>query len=359
MKTKSDSAGALRSAKSALARRDAKRSGMPLYVVSALAVSAILGASALVNRQLAKRTERKNPPRGRFVETRGARLHVVERGQGEALVLLHGNGVTVEDLEASGLLALATTRYRVVAIDRPGFGHSTRSSGSVWTDEEQAKAIAEALTAIGVPRAIVFGHSWGCTVAMALALNHPERVSALVLASGYYYPSARTDAAASAMQSIPVLGHVIRHAISPWLARATWPLLVRKLFSPAPAPSKFDAFPKDMAFRPSQLGASAADAALMVPDAALQSRRYGELKMPVVVIAGEGDRVVDFDDQSARLHANLPQSTLHRVLGAGHMIHYSATDEVMAAIDEAAAKTTTKASVADGSAAVIRKEAAF
>jgi pimeloyl-ACP methyl ester carboxylesterase len=91
-----------------------------------------------------------------------------------------------------------------------------------------------------------------------------------------------------------------------------------------------------MTFRPSQLRASAADAALMVPDAFARAGRYGELKMPVAIIAGEDDRLIDIDDQSGRLHADLLQSTLHRVSGAGHMVHQTATADVMAAIDEVA-----------------------
>jgi pimeloyl-ACP methyl ester carboxylesterase len=59
--------------------------------------------------------------------------------------------------------------------------------------------------------------------------------------------------------------------------------------------------------------------------------------MPVAIIAGEEDRVVDIDKQSARLHREVPQSTLRRIRGVGHMVHQSATEAVMAAIEEAAA----------------------
>ena len=51
-----------------------------------------LTISALVNRLMAKKAERNNPPIGKFVDVGGVRLHYVERGHGEALVLLHGNG---------------------------------------------------------------------------------------------------------------------------------------------------------------------------------------------------------------------------------------------------------------------------
>jgi pimeloyl-ACP methyl ester carboxylesterase len=74
----------------------------------------------------------------------------------------------------------------------------------------------------------------------------------------------------------------------------------------------------------------------MIPDAFALSKRYADLKMPVVIVAGQEDRLIDIDKQSARLHADVTHSTLHRVPGAGHMVHQTATDAVMAAVDEAA-----------------------
>ena len=60
------------------------------------------------------------------------------------------------------------------------------------------------------------------------------------------------------------------------------------------------------------------------------------MKMPVVIIAGEQDRLIDVNEQSARFHREIPKSTLDCVAGVGHMVHQSATDAVMAAINEAA-----------------------
>ena len=74
----------------------------------------------------------------------------------------------------------------------------------------------------------------------------------------------------------------------------------------------------------------------MIPDALALRSRYADLKMPVVIIAGEKDRLIDIDKQSARLHGDVAQSKLHRVPRAGHMVHQTATDAVMVAIDEAA-----------------------
>ena len=78
-----------------VSRFDVRAVGARPYIAGAFVAAAVLGVSALVNRRLAKKAERDNPPRGRFIWVRGVRLHVVERGHGEPLVLLHGNGSMV------------------------------------------------------------------------------------------------------------------------------------------------------------------------------------------------------------------------------------------------------------------------
>jgi pimeloyl-ACP methyl ester carboxylesterase len=115
-----------------------------------------------------------------------------------------------------------------------------------------------------------------------------------------------------------------------------WPLLMAKIFGPQSMPKKFEGFPKGMALRPSQIRASAAESALMIPDAFHYRDEYANLKMPLVIVAGNEDRLVDIDAQSARLHRDVPQSRFHRVPGTGHMIHQTATGVVMSAVDEVA-----------------------
>lgn len=308
--------------------------GLSLSVAAAVAAGA-LAAAALLNRHLAKKAENDNPPAGQFIEVDGARLHYVERGSGEPLVLLHGNGSMIQDFESSGLVDLAAKSYRVIVIDRPGFGYSSRPRNMVWTPDAQAELIRRALDRLGVSQAIVLGHSWGASVAVALALKFPQLVRGLVLASGYYYPTPRADVVAMSVPAIPLVGEVIGHTISPLVSRLIWPLMIAKMFGPKSPPTKFEQFPKEMALRPSQIRASAAESALMIPDAFHFDDRYGELGMPVVIIAGQDDRLIDIE-QSARLHSDVPRSAFHRLAGNGHMIHQTATNEVMAGIDEVA-----------------------
>ena len=125
----------------------------------------------------------------------------------------------------------------------------------------------------------------------------------------------------------------MRHTISPLASRLLWPLLMRKIFGPAPVPRKFARFPSEMAVRPSQLRASAEESLLMIPDAFSYQGTYANLPMPVVIIAGDKDRLVDTDKQSQRLHREVKHSLFIRVRDAGHMVHQTATAAVMSAID--------------------------
>jgi pimeloyl-ACP methyl ester carboxylesterase len=303
------------------------------YAAAALVAAAALAASAVVNRGLARKAERDNPPAGRFLEIDGVRLHYVERGAGDPVVLLHGNGSMVQDFETSGLMHSLAQRHRVVAFDRPGFGHSDRPRSRIWTAEAQANLLQRALAVLGIRRAIVLGHSWGASVAVALAIAHPDTVKGLVLASGYYYPTARADVLLVSGPAIPVLGDVARYTVSPIIGRLLWRKALARIFGPNHVPRKFAGFPKEMALRPSQIRAAAEETAITIPQAMRLRRGYRGLTMPVVIVAGGADRIVDFGRQSARLHAELPGSELMCVAQNGHMVHQTATDWVAQAIE--------------------------
>jgi pimeloyl-ACP methyl ester carboxylesterase len=301
----------------------------------ALAAVGALVAAAFVVRSKTRQAERAYPPTGRFIEIDGVRLHYVERGEGSPVVLLHGNGSMVEDFAGSGVLDRAATDYRVIAFDRPGFGHSERPRNRIWTPVAQARLLHRALQQLGVEQPIVVGHSWGTLVALAMALEFPTYVRSLVLLSGYYYPSVRLDVVLVSPPAIPVIGDLMRFTVSPLLGRAIWPLAVKKIFSPAAVSPRFAAFPVWMALRPSQLRAAAAESAMMVPAAMTLCKRYRDLTMPIVILAGAGDRIVDARNNSWRLHDELPQSVLRLAAGGGHMIHYLVPDEVLDAINTA------------------------
>lgn len=288
-----------------------------------------LGALALINRAVAAASERRHPPRGRFIAVDGVRLHYLDRGAGPPIVLLHGNGAMAEDWEASTVFARLEGDHRVIAFDRPGFGYTPRTHDRIWTASRQAELIAAAMRLLDLGPAIVVGHSWGSIVACELALQWPAQVRRLVLLSGFYYPQARMDVAVMGPTAMPVLGDLIANTISPplgWLLRRK---VFRALFAPAPVTARFNArFPVGLSLRPKQIRAVAKDTELMIPAATMLEGRRAELAMPVAIMAAPGDMVVDFSRHSGRLHADIPGSDLHRVEGAGHMIHHTAPAEV-------------------------------
>jgi pimeloyl-ACP methyl ester carboxylesterase len=311
--------------------RPSRRGRANSVIGGALLASAVaLGAAALFTRVRARKAERAHPPRGRFIEIDGVRIHYLERGDGPVVVLLHGNGAMVEDYEISGVLDLAARDHRVIAFDRPGFGYTDRPCRQLWTHTAQAELLHRAFTELGIKRPIVVGHSWGTLVALALALEHPTDVGGLVLLSGYYFPTTRADVVLLSPPAIPIVGDVMRYTISPLIGRLSAPKLIRKIFSPAPVTGRFAAeFPIELMLRPSQIRASAADTALMIPAATAISERLGELAMPIAIMAGEEDEIVDVARQSGRLHKELPASELRLVRGAGHMVHHMSPSEVV------------------------------
>jgi pimeloyl-ACP methyl ester carboxylesterase len=198
-------------------------------ITTVAAAAGLLAATAVVNRQLAQKAQRDNPPKGHFIEVDGVRLHYVERGKGRPLVLFHGNGSMIQDFESSGLIDLAAKNYRVIVFDRPGFGHTSRPRDVVWTPEAQADLFANALDRLNVQQAIVLGHSWGASVAVALAIKRPA-LSRPCTRVRILFPTARTDVLALSVPAIPGLRDIFSFTISP-VVRLMWPALLRKMFA--------------------------------------------------------------------------------------------------------------------------------
>jgi pimeloyl-ACP methyl ester carboxylesterase len=304
---------------------------------------ALAGAAFIVNRRSAA-AECSHPPVGSFVTSEGVRLHYVERGNGAPVVFLHGNGVMLEDMLISGVVDQTARFCRAIAFDRPGFGYSERPRGQSWNAAAQAALLPRAFALLGIDRPIVVGHSLGTMVALALALDHPQHVSGLVLASGYYYPTARTDVVLFSPPAIPLLGDAFCYTVAPLIGEAMAPRMFKKMFAPQPVPPRFEEeFPVGLILRPSQIRASSEDASNMITDAKALSQRYGELSCPVGILAGNSDGVVNYQEQALRFHDELPASTLDIFAGAGHMIHHADPDRVVRTIRGLGVDSATRA----------------
>lgn len=276
----------------------------------------------------------EGPAPGRFVEVDGVRVHYIARGKGRPVVLIHGNGTMAEDFVLCGLLDRLAARYRVIAVDRPGFGHSPRPRHRLWTAAVQAGFLDRVLARLKVENPLVVGHSWGTLVALALATGGSRELRGLVLLSGYFYPSRRADVTLSAPLALPGFGDAARSLIPRAMGRALAAQSFRHVFRPQPVPARFTArFPVEIATGATQMRAATEDAATMNNAAAVMEHRYRRLRMPVAILAGDADAVVEAEEQSVRLHGEIAGSTLKRLPGIGHMTHYAARLQVERAID--------------------------
>ena len=321
---------------------------LPRGAKALVAGAAALAVAAWYVSARVRRADRRQPPQGRFVDIDGTRLHYAIRGEGPAVVLVHGNGSMIDELDSSGLVDLLAQHYRVVVFDRPGFGYSERRRDRRWTPQAQAALLSFALERIGIGRATIVGHSWGALVALALALDHPDRARGLVLVSGYYYPTFRPDAIALSAPAWPVVGRLLRHTTSPLFARLAWPGLLRLLFGPPETPGRFRALSPWRFLKPSRLLAAGEEAAMLTGEARKLSGRYGTIRVPTVILAGEDDRLIGASRHAKRLHRAIATSTLHAIPRVGHMLHHTAPRRVLRAIDDVALRDARGVGPADG-----------
>ncbi|HET6389787.1 alpha/beta hydrolase [Hyphomicrobium sp.] len=292
-------------------------------------------ASAVAVRYLTHRAEARFMPVGRKVHVEGHELQVFECGEGPPVLVLHGNGGMLQDLLSSQLLMRLAERHHVIALDRPGFGATPRDAETTWTPELEADQIAKLLDTLGIERAVVVAHSWATLVALALALQHREKVSGLVLLSGFYFPEFRLDALLAAPAATPVLGRIVTNTVWPLIARLSAPLIFRRIFAPRPVSKRFlRAYPIELAARPSQLKAVADDTWMMQRAAARLQPHYTDVDVPVRLIAGEDDRIVATDKHSQRLHELLPNSEIYVVPDTGHMVHHAEPEIIARAAAE-------------------------
>lgn len=292
------------------------------------------GAEAL------KKEEPAHRPPGRLIEVDGVRVHVVVRGKGRPVVLIHGNGTMAEDFVICGLVDQLAKTYRVIAIDRPGFGYTERPRHWVWTAAAQARLIGHVLAGLNVERPVVVGHSWGTIVSLALAVHEGFDLRGLVLLSGYYYPGRRADVAMIAPLAVPGVGDAARALMPEAVGQMLAPKVFRHVFKPQAVPARFTArFPVALSLSATQSRASAEDTASMNTAVALMQPRYAALRLPVAILSGDADAIVDPAEQSCRLHAELAGSTLTLLPGQGHMIHYFAKARILRAVDAQMALT--------------------
>lgn len=301
-----------------------------------LLIAALLIALLIIgNVGFSKLAEWRNPPIGKFLESDGVALHYVDRGDPAApcVVLLHGNGSMIQDFTISGLVDLLARSNRVVCFDRPGFGYSQRPRLRIWTAAAQAALLVRALNQLGIRHPVVLGHSWGAFVAIALGVRKDYPIRGLVLASGYYFPTARLDVWLMSGPAIPVLSDLISYTVAPIISWAVLPGTLRKIFAPRAVPQTFkNEFPASLVLRPTQLRAAAEESALLIPTAAQFQAHYSTMDHQIQIFHGTEDQVVELK-QARDLDQALLRSDLHLVPNAGHMVTYTDPAAIVQAVN--------------------------
>lgn len=310
--------------------------------IAAALAGLALGALALFTAWTARQVEKKVPPRGRFVEIDGARIHYLDEGSGPAILFIHGLAGQMHNFTHS-LLARLRRDYRVVILDRPGSGYSTRPANASATVDAQARTIARFAQALGLERPLVVGHSLGGAIALALALNHPEQVGGLALLAPVTHPPARVP---PPFQGLAIASSFARGLVAWTLAT---PLSIKNrelalttLFGPQAVAADFAIKGGGLLnLRPQSFIGASRDLTAARDELEGMPARYNSLAMPVGIIYGAGDRVLDPAAHVEALTANRPDAEVEWIEGGGHMILISSADRSAAFIARMAQRIAT------------------
>jgi pimeloyl-ACP methyl ester carboxylesterase len=273
-------------------------------------------------------------PPGSFVIAAGTRLHVVRRGEGPPVVYVHGAKGSVYDFTLSVGDRIAQ-KYTAVAIDRPGSGFSGRPAGGDTSPQAQAAVLRAAAAALGLERPLLVGHSLGAAVALAWALDAPEEVAAVVTLGGYVLPLGGPPAWVHALLRSRTVARATGLAGRSRLARPLVDAALRRVFSPGKVPPDYARIAPALALADANVVNDGADRQAAEAGLRALAPRYAGLAVPLVIVVGEGDRMVP-PATSARLHELVPGSELVSLPGSGHMPQFTAPDDVLAAVDRAA-----------------------
>lgn len=315
--------------------------GIAVIVVAVVVAAAAgyLAYQARRTRRIAREAETLVPPPGRFVEIDGNRIHYVEAGDGPPILFVHGLGASQFHFSVP-LFDRLKGDFRLIALDRPGSGYSTRPGDGPATPCEQAAFIVRFLDALGIDRPLVVGHSLGGAIALALALDHPARVAGLVLLSPLTRrnTSLPPEFAPLAIPS-PSLRRIVANTVAVPNAVRFGERTLAFIFGPQePPPDYAIAGGAITALRPSHIYATSTDLMAIDGDMRHLPERYGALDLPVALLFGDADRVLDVARHGRGMEGAVAGIDLEIVAGVGHMPQFAVPERVAAMIRRTAAR---------------------
>jgi pimeloyl-ACP methyl ester carboxylesterase len=307
-----------------------------ILITILLSLGAISIILALFTRRVARQVESAIPPSGRFLEVPGARLHYLDEGTAPAgkppIVMIHGLGAHLHHFKYS-LVDDLSRDTRVIAVDRPGSGYSTRVTGKATRLTDQADALVALLDELKIDRALFVGHSLGGALSLTLALRYPNRVAGLALIAPLTHYAGRFPAVFIALA---VRGRVARRFVANVLATpgfiANRRRVMPKIFGPEPVPRDYRVRGGGLlTLRPSQyIGASEDLSAIPAILPSLEAR-YETLNRPdappIAMLYGREDAILDYRIHGERFAQRVPACALQLVSG-GHMLPLTQPERV-------------------------------
>lgn len=282
------------------------------------------------------------PPAGDLVSIGDQTVHAISASPAGGsvndvpIVLLHGASGNALDWEISILPRLAE-RHRVIALDRPGFGHSSPPPGADPSLSGQVRILRACLHHLGHKRYVLVGHSYSGALIMRWALDHPDEVAGLVPISGAMCDWGGDLGPGYHLKSAPVIGHAISGLARVLATPSYLRNALAEVFSPQAAPSDYLAKAGvQFVLRGATFRLNAAMMRDLGAQVASQETHYGTIGCPTSIIHGIADTIVPIDVHADVLGAMLPQADLVRLDGVGHMPHHAAPARVTAAIEDLA-----------------------
>lgn len=280
------------------------------------------------------RTAAAFPPQGEILQIDGQDIHVLVKGQGPDLVLIHGASGNLRDFTFSMVDALAH-HYRVIVIDRPGLGYSAPMAQP--TLKRQAEILQKTAAHLGAERPIVLGQSYGGSVALAWGAYFPETLAALVPVATPSLPWTSALSRYYKITSHPILGPLVIPLLTAWVPDSKVTTELAGVFAPQTVPRGYaEHFGPGLTLRRSALRANALQRAGLLDEIIALQPHLPAITVPIELVHGDADTTVGLQIHSRPLAAMLSQANLTALSGIGHMPHHGAERDVIAAVDRAA-----------------------
>ena len=300
-------------------------------VVAAVSILLLVtGYLMHVTRRISRQAEKLVPAAGQRITVDGHDVHYVESGAGRPILMIHGLGGHLHHMRRPLMEAFGDD-YRLIAIDRPGSGYSTRPRGDGRLSQ-QADFIARLIDAMQLERPLVVGHSLGGAIALAMALRHPDKISGLALISPltHHYSEVPPEFAPLHIPN-PVVRRLIANTVAVPMSARNAPRTLDFVFGPQKPPVDFAVAGGALAgMRPSHIYATSTDLVALRHDLADFETRYGEIELPVGILFGDKDRVLDYRRHGLSMRDKIDDLDLEIAEGVGHMPQYVVTGQVVA-----------------------------